>query len=339
MAKLWQGEKLRDRLSEELGDTRTTFKARVLEFLNDVQEDICSAYDWPFLKIKLKKYIAAGTQEVDLSPQIPSAPTAAISAGGSLTDGTYSVKVTFLIYDETGKEENSIESEPSDASGDVVSSGSNDTITLTNIDTMDGSTSVKPTTIYRRIYLKKDSGDYVLSKTLSDNTTTTTTITVESTSTIEPPDRSMISRMADEDPFIEASNVKLSKTDTDIIRSYDPSGSSGTPQDYAREGRNKILLYPAPSTAITLSYYVYKRPSRIFAETARALQMPQEIGEALKAGVIWRGFRYRDREGQESKYADYVREKLAAVNLFKKKGGKFGRVRDVDGDWRGREIS
>lgn len=344
MASTWQGENLRNRFAEKLGDTSTAFKARTLEWINDVQEDICGAYNWPFLRFKMKKLVAVGTVELDLSPEIPAAPSVAIAAGGSLTDASvYDFKCTFVLFDESGKEENSIESEPSPASGTVTASGANLQANLTAIPVMGGSTSVKPVTIWRRIYMRKTTGStvgiFALVATIQDNTTTTLSVTANTSSTIEPPEYSMISVLSDDDPFIELSGRVLSQTTVDRIKSYDPSGSSGTPQDYARLGRERIVLYPAPSSAFTLSYYVYKRPARVFAEADRAIHMPPEMKAVLEAGVSWKGAEYRDRDGMMGKYELYEAMRLKAVSNFKRVNGKFGQVRDVEGDWCGREIS
>lgn len=331
MSATWNGSAIRTRYSQKYGYTDTTSLARILEWMNEIQEDICSEYNWPFLKFKMKKQLTSSVSEHSLSPQIPSAPTIAASAGGALTaDSACRVKVTFVLFDEDGREFSSIESEPSSASSSVTPTGSDLTLTLTNIDTYDGSTSVKPTTIHRRIYLKQGSGDYVLAKTIEDNTTTTTTISSNPSSTIEPPEYSMVHHLADEDPIIEASGYSLIQTDLDEILKYDPDlGSSGTPQYYARISPSKILLYPKPSSAITLSYWVFRRPSRIFADTDRVIQLDPDLKKVLDAGVLWKGYEYKDYDGQETKLSNYEELKRVAKGIKARTGGQYGTVKVV----------
>lgn len=331
MSSNWNGSALRTVYTNDAGFTDSTSLARTLRFMNEIQKDICTGKFWPNLRMKLKKEIASGIQELDISPQIPSAPTIAITAGGALTaDSACYVKVTFAIFDESGKEINSIESEPSVASNTVTPTGSDLTLSLSAIDTYDGLTTVRPTTIHRRIYLKQGTGDYVLAKTLEDNTTTTTTVAANSTSTIEPPELSLVEQMAGEDPVIEASGVKLALCKLDEILAYDPNlSSTGTPAYYARISPTKIFLYPRPSAATTISYWVHKHPARIFADTGRAIQLDSSLETVFSLGVAWKWDHYKRDQDWTTSYSFYEDMKEKARGEKVKIGGQAPKVKVV----------
>ena len=82
-----------------------------------------------------------------------------------------------------------IESEAGSASSNVTATSANKTITVTNIPT-----SSDPLVTARNVYLVKDSGEPLFYSTISDNTTTTASITADSTSTIEAPDYSYFNK-------------------------------------------------------------------------------------------------------------------------------------------------
>lgn len=299
--------------------------------MNEVQKDLCSSHRWANLKFKMKKEVAIGVQELDVSPQIPSAPTLALLAGGSITaDSAVYVKVTFVLFDETGKELGSIESEPSVASNTVTPTGANLSLTLTALDLYDGSTSVKPITIHRRIYLKVGSGDYILNKTIEDNTTTTTTITAETTSTIEPPEQSMIDVMGVEDPVIQLSSINLNEIKMEDVLRTDPGlSATGTPQSYVRISPTRIFLYPRPSVAITLSYWVYKRPAKMFADTDRAIQIDPDLEAVFEIGVDWKWFKYKQDGDWINMFNLYKELKTEAINDKVKTGGLATTIKRV----------
>lgn len=332
MSSVWNGETLRDNYCRENGFTDDTSKARTLRYLNEIQKDIASGFDWPNLKFKLKKEIASGGQEVDVSPQVPSAPTLALLAGGTLTAASAClVKVTFVLFDEASEDYQSIESYPSAASNSVTpTDGVDQSLTITGIDTYDGSTSVKPTTIHRRIYLKQGTGDYVLAKTIEDNTTTTTTITANPSSTVEPPEFSMVDHLADEDPIIEASGRFLTQEKLDEILKWDPNlTATGTPEYYARISPTKIFLYPRPSAALTLSYWVYRRPSRIFADATRVIQLDPSLEILLNTGVNWKWDQYKKDSDWFDQYKLYEEMKQISRGEKVQTGGQYMRVKVV----------
>ncbi|MGE3608009.1 MAG: hypothetical protein AB7I27_00375 [Bacteriovoracaceae bacterium] len=331
MSSIWNGNALLTRFVQKYGLSDTTSTARVLEWMNEIQEDICTDYNWPFLKFKMKKQITSSDQEIDISPQIPSAPSVALAAGGSLTTDTACyVKVTFVIFDEAQKEFSSIESEASAASSVATPTGSNLKLSLTNIDTFDGSTSVKPTVIHRRVYLKQGSGNYYLAATIEDNTTTTLEISTNPTSTIEPPEYSLVANLSGEDPVIEGSNIRLYESKLNDLIAYDPAlSTSGTPQYYVRTSPRRILIYPKPSSTITISYWVYRKPSRIFSDTDRVLQLDPSFKPLLDAGVTWKGYEYKDSDGQEGKLSNYETLKEKFRGSKSRTGGQALRVKEV----------
>jgi len=325
------GSALLTRFYQKFGFSDTTSQARVLEWINEIQLDIASGFDFPFLKIPMKKYIAANTIEVDLSPQIPDAPVLAALADGSLTaDVACLAKVCFVLFDETGREFGSIESEPSDVSNSITPTGSNLSLTVSSIDTYDGDSSYVPTKIWRRIYLSQNGGAFYLAKTIEDNTTTSTTITANPSSTVEPPEFSMASHLSSDDPTDRASGIALRQESIDNILKYDPNlTSSGTVYSYARLSERKIHLYPKPSAAFTLSYYLYKRPAQIFNDTSRIIQLLPEFKTLLDSGVTWKGYEYKDLDGQESKRNNYENLKREFRAKYIGKSGIFGTVKEV----------
>ena len=332
MAGIWTGSNLLTRFSEKYGFRDTSGQARVLEWINEIQEDICESYRYPFLKLKMKKLISSGSQEVDLSPQIPSVPTVAVATGGSLTASTsYYVKVTFLIYGEDTREISSLESEASSVSAVAATTVSDLTINLTAIDLYDGVSTVKPTIIHRRVYLRTGTtGIFALHSTITDNTTTTLAITSNTTSLIEPPEYSLVQCLSDEDPFLEVQGTTLYPNNFDDLLKYDPNlTSTGTPQYYSRVTDNKIFIYPRPSEDVTLSYWVYKIPSRIFNDADRVLQIDHSLKKVLDEGVDWKGKAWKQDAQSGEILANYEALKSDAIGNKNKVSGQFGTVKVV----------
>lgn len=329
MSSVWNGSALQDKYVRKYGFRDDAAKARVLVWINNIQKDIASSHKWPFLRFKMKKQVVLGDQEISIAPQIPSTPSLALAAGGTLTDATvFKVKVTFVLFDESGREVDSLESEPSLA-GSITTTTGNQTIDLTNIDLYDGVSTVKPVTIHRRIYLKSGTNPYYLATTLEDNTTTIASLSTVTDSVIEPPEYALVSCLSG-DPIIEGSGNFLSENSLDEILKYDPGlTSTGTPYYYARVTDDKIMLYPRPSSTYTLSYWVYRIPSRIFADTDRPIQLQAALEEVLEAGVVWKGYEDKDQDGQESKKENYKRIRDESKGILGRVGGKAMTVKRV----------
>ena len=319
----WNGLDLQSELSELLGDTSTTFKARVLKWLNDTQSDICNRHDWIFLTENAEKILQSGVEHQSIVTAAPGAASVAVSTGGSLTEGSsYKIYVTFV-------ESNGLETMAGVGSASVTATATDKQIDITSIPV-----SVEPLVTSRKIYLQKDGGLIYFSQEIVDNVTTVATVSSETTSLVEAPDYCAVKEI-NGNPRIETSS-QLEYLPIDQMRlRYQGTFSTGTPQYWAPLSDNKALFFPIPSSALTLKYYFQKRPSRIYASSDSQPTLPIEFKAVLKAGVIAFGYEYRDRNGQESKRAIYesLLEK-AMTELYSKYRGR-SQVRDVVGDAQG----
>lgn len=348
MTRRWNGKALVDELGERLWDTSSSFRSKILRWLDETLIDIASEQKLPYYKIKTKKLLPAQREIIDLAPEIAGAPTSALASGGNLTaTSTYKITITFLVYDSNGKDY--IESEQGTYSTERTADASNKTIDLTDIPTMGGDSSYEPSTIYRRVYVatKESGGSYgepFLYSTIEDNTTTTLSITDEPTSTITPPDDSELEEIASDHMVFPSSNKRLNKVSSNQIKRFDPNSSeSTTPDMFDFESQTKITLYPKLSSSATtaqrtLVYSVYRKPHKVFYDVDCEIDAPSSIKTALKAGVIAKAYEYRDRNGVESKLANYEVLKKAAIKKLKRKIGKPNPIRDVNGDTFGLEV-
>lgn len=321
MSRDWSGLNLQTELATILGDTSTGFKTKVLGWLNDIQNDISTRHDWSFQRHKGKKVLTASSELQNVNLAKPSAPTATIATDGSLTEGsTYSVLVTY--YESVS----GLESIAGTASSTVTATALNKTVSLTVVPT-----SSDPLVTSRKLYLSKDSGAYYYHSSIANNTATTATIDTETTSLILAPDYNMI-RKFDGSPFFEGTSTgRLTIKSVDEIRElFEGTWSSGTPNIWADMGEGRAIFYPIPSSALTLSHYYYRLPARIYANTD-TLELPAWLKPVLEAGVIWKGYRYRDRDGQESKQANYEQLISEYISKMGRNNKLAGRVRDVSG--------
>ncbi len=331
MSSTFNGLALQQKYVDKYGFSDSKSYTRILEWINSVQDDIQASHAWPFLKIKIKKQIVLGDQEIDISPQIPVAPTLALLAGGAISAGDVLAKVSFVIFDESGKIQQSIESEAGPSSNTVTTDVSgNGSVTVTGVDVYNGDTTVKPNVFWRRIYLSVAGGNFYLAATIQDNTTTTVAITTNPASVIEPTEYTMVSCMAGEDPLVERAGICLYENKLQDLIKFDPTlRAGGTPQYYCRTGPTKVLLYPKPSSTYTLSYWVYRIPARIYADATIPLQLHHALKEALDAGVTWKFYEYKDTDGQESKKLNYEARKADAKGIVGRLGGQAPTVKVI----------
>lgn len=327
----WNGKDLVDSYTDDAGYSDSAAKARTLKYINEIQRDICSSNNWANLKFKLKKLIKEGTRQFDVSPQIPEAPVLRVMPDGELASGVeYSVKVTFVAFDESEQEYSSIESEPSEASKVITPTDGNIKIQVLNISTYDGDCEVSPLVFHRRIYLKHGNGTYKLAGTIKENDSNSFNISALPSSIIEPPERSMVENLSAEDLGIQIGSVTLTEEKLDNIQKYDPGMTSvGAPRYYARISETKVLIYPRPSQDTTVSYWVKRRPSTVFADKERPVQMSQSLENVLEVGVSSKWLRHKQDSDWTTMHNLYKELKSEAKAEKVKKGGQALTVKVV----------
>jgi hypothetical protein len=316
----WNGSALVTDFSAELGDTSSAFQAKVLRWINDGIREIATSHQWPFLRKKGVAIVAADSDTAYLPIAPPSAPSLALLAGGSLTSGSvYTALVTY--YDSV----NGVETKAGVVSSSATPTGADLSLTVT----IPISTSAQVNA--RKVYLKKDSGDYILAVTVLNNTSTSTTITADSSSTETPPDETYI-HMLDGDPYIEGDRTLEGYTIQRMRFETNGVITTGTPQVWASIDQDNILVYPKPTSATTLQFYYFKLPAQVFNSATSQPQIPSWLYEDLYNYVMWRGYAYRDRDGKESKKINY--EQGLRVSISRKGGSikRSGRVRCMTGD-------
>lgn len=318
----WDGLTLQTEYSTTLGDTSTAFKAKTLVWMNDIQDDICSRFEWPFLRKTGKKLLTTTSEYQNLNIAAPStAPSLSAVNGGSLTSGfSYSVRVTFYCSS------NDYETEGGTESSSVSVSGTTLQINLTAIPV-----STETLVTARRVYLKKDSGNYQLYSTISDNTTTTLSITADTSVTTQPPEVQSIKRLLN-DPWLETSSRTLEYMPEPQMRLLFPGAfRSGSPEVYDPIDYNRIVIYPIPSSAQDIRYNYVRVPQRIFAEATSVPALPIWMKNIHQAGVLWKGYEYRERQKSDTYFTLYEKLLMNAISERAKTRKGPGRVRDVTG--------
>ena len=319
----WNGLALQSELSVLLSDESTAFKARVSQWIRDIELDICMRYHWPFLRAKGQKIMVVGSEEQSLVMDKAGAPTVTLTSGGSLEeDSVYKVRITF--YESVS----GVESFQGTESSSVTATSTNKTIDLTSIPV-----SAEPLVTGRKVYLSKDGEDYKLYSTIEDNTTTTLSITADTTSEIKPPDFSYI-KMIDGELFIEDKwQLKADSIQT-LRQAYNQTYSdvSGNPFTYATLSEDRVLVYNVPSSAETLSFYYFKLPMGIYPSSDSIPTIPIKLKQVLVAGVEWKGYQYRDRDGKTENQQRYENLMADAISKYSAADRHSYRIRDVTGN-------
>ena len=350
MTQSWNGKTFIARMVGELWGrvTDATFLQRVIDWSNEIQDELVEGIPLDYFRFPLKKLLPTLSEIVSLDPQVPAALTAVIAAGGSLTAGSsYKVYSTFVIYDDDTRKY--IESEKSPASAASAATGANLQINCTAIPTYSGDTTPKPTTIYRRIYVSElatgetEYAEPFFYSEITDNTSTTLSITAEPTSTITPPSSSELDQISSDYPYFYGGN-RLQKADANQFRRLSVLGGDSTsPRDYDLIGNNRIQLFPKLSSSAstaqrTLIYRIYRRPHEIFYDATRDIDLPIQAKQALALGVLWKGYDFRDRDGKESKQINYDKAKEEFRRKFRRQVGPPSGIIDTMGDTEGFEI-
>jgi hypothetical protein len=165
----WNGLDLQNNLADESWWNSTAEKARILRYINDGIQDICDRFDIISLRRTGKKVLTASTAEQELNLATPTAPTATLLTGGALTEG--SVYTVLVTYYESASGRESIRGA---ASNSVTATSTQKAIGLSSIPV-----SSDPLVDKRKIYIKKDSGDYIFAGNIDDNTTTAASVSTE----------------------------------------------------------------------------------------------------------------------------------------------------------------
>lgn len=349
MSRRFNGKSFVDEMAARLWDTSDANVQRILEWCNEILNDLSSEIPLDEYKFRLKKFLPLEQEIISLSVDKPAAPTTTLASGGSLVEGTsYRTYVSFIVWDEDYRDY--IEGEESLAGTELTATSVNKTINLTGISTFPGDSTVNPAKIYRRVYLaKKESGETSYGEPffvqdIVDNTTTTLSITAEPTSTRTPVSQCEIDQISSESPFFLSSARTLERIDMGRIRDWNPSYSeSNSPYYFDYIGTKKINLYPRlTSTATeaerTLVYHVHRRPHEVFYDVDCKIDIPITAKKALYQGVVWKGYEYRDRDGVQTQLTNYEEMKKQLKNKLTRQRNRPGVVRDTMGDTRGYEV-
>lgn len=323
----WNGLDLTNDFSAELGDTSAAFKTKVLRWINEGIKDISTSHQWPFLREKGKFSLVAATDTQDITLGKPGAPTVSPLAGGSLALlSEYKILITF--YEGVS----GVESIAGTPSAGVTPLTTDLSINVTLIPV-----SLNPLVTARKVYVSKGGGAYAYYSTISDNTTLTTTVTADTTSLITPPDENMVG-MIDGDFFIEDDRIIEGTSLQNMLIRSNGNNASGTPSLWAPINQEEIRVYPKPSAIAIVSFFYFKLPAKVFGLNTSVPQIPSWLYDDLRNYVIYRGFAFRDRSGQESKKLNYDQGLRLTISRKGRPAKKSMRIRCVTPDSDGNGI-
>lgn len=332
----WNGLALVNDFSSELGDDSSAFKTKVLRWINEGIKDIATSHQWPFLREKGKVVLKANQESHFIALAKPEAPTVEALAGGTLTLG-YQYKVLVTFYEDVSGVE-SIAGEPS---SDIVPAGSDQSIRLSDIPVSDS-----PLVTKRKIYVSKQGGKFAYYGTIDNNlaelpgepdpevdpaTPVTFDVVMDPTSSLTPPEEDAIF-MIDGEVYLEGTRILAGTSIQDIVYKTSGVNTTGTPEMWAAVNEEEIRVHPVPNQDYDASFYYFKLPAQVFGLSTSVPEVPSWLYDDLRRYVIWRGFNFRDRAGQESKEITY-RENLRLT--ISRKGSpqkRSGRVRNVTPD-------
>jgi hypothetical protein len=321
----WNGEALQNDFAAELSDVSSANKARVLQWINDIQREISSLGDFDFFLKEGRKTLVPGAKIQSLLIATPGIANGVVSAGGSLAGATYTFKVSF--YESVS----GLESLPSIASASIATTVANKTITLTMPISPDALVTA------RKIYVSKDAGDYIYHSTISNNTATSHVIASDSSSSIGLPEYSQIRSTSGNLTILNQGLIEQ-RPQGQVRELYSCYNETGTPSVWANLGGDSVLMYPQISSALVCAFFYYRVPARLYASTESIPEIPIYLKEVLRAGVMARGYMYSDRDGKIEKNNIY--ENLLNKYISKRSQNAKGvfRVRDRRGRSDGREV-
>lgn len=322
----WNGSDLRDEYATALLDTSASFKTKVLGWMNDVLDDICSRYQWPFLKARGIRRLTVGQEEVGMYLPTPTSAVLASVSGGALTDGsTYKIVVTFY------RSSDQLESIAGGVSNSVTTNSPNLQLNISSLPV-----SSEPSVTARRIYLSKDNAAYYLATTVSDNTSTTASVTADATSLQEPPPHIGI-RMFNGRPWLPSQGKSLEHMDEDQIRLMFPSTlNSGSPFYFSETQYGTFLFDKTISGTLDLYFNYIRIPRRFVADQTTTPDLPIFFKQMLSYGVLHKGYEFRERDLALQYKQLYEAEIHNKISESSRAQLGWKRIRDVVGDSDGR---
>lgn len=328
MSRSWNGESLVNEFSALLGDTSTVFKSRVLGWLNDVILDIHVRSDLARSLVKGKKILEPEIETQSLEIEAPIAPEVELVTGGDLEAGTV---VSFLV---TFVQANGVETVAGEESEELTITETDKTVELDHIPTSPESLVTK-----RRVYMKVGDDPYYLHTEIDDNVTATLTVDAVTDSLVEPPDFESIRKISGNPYFeVDASN-RLNYRDADQLRMLiEGSWSLGKPE-YFYMAEGEITTYPVPANEMELSFNYYRNPFKLYNSSDSQPDLPVGLKPVLKAGVVALGYEFRERQGYTEKRALYEDLLTTYISKIGKDANVEYVIRDVYGDYSGREVN